>query len=76
MLSIHSSKAFDSIDHPILLHKLSNIDASPATLKYFRSYLSDRTHADCTHWFFLSYPLPITHGVPQGAIFSPQLFCI
>jgi hypothetical protein len=75
MLSIHSSKAFDSIDHPILLHKLSNIDASPATLKYFRSYLSDRTQI-VRIGSSLSYPLPITHGVPQGAIFSPQLFCI
>ena len=75
MLSIHSSKAFDSIDHPILLHKLSNIDASPDTLKYFRSYLSDRTQI-VRIGSSLSSPLPITHGVPQGAIFSPQLFCI
>ena len=69
------SKAFDSINHARLLHKLSNVGASPSTVNWFKSYLSSRyqymrigsTHSDT---------LPITHGVPQGAILSPLPFCI
>ena len=69
------SKAFDSINHHRLLHKLANVGASPATVQWFKSYLSDRfqsTRINST----LSDPLPITHGVPQGATLSPLLFCI
>ena len=68
------SKAFDSIDHARLLHKLSIVGVSPSTVNWFKSYLSNRyqylrigsTHSDT---------LPITH-VPQRAILSPLLFCI
>ncbi|CAB4041326.1 Hypothetical predicted protein [Paramuricea clavata] len=69
------SKAFDSINHQRLLHKLSNVGASKSTVNWFRSYLTDRfqsTRINST----LSDPLPITYGVPQGAILSPLLFCI
>jgi hypothetical protein len=69
------SKAFDSINHHRLLHKLANVGASPATVQWFKSYLPDRfqsTRIKPT----LSDPLPITHGVPQGATLSPLSFCI
>jgi len=69
------SKAFDGIDHIKLLHKLSMVGASPAVVSWFKSYLSGRSQ--CTQRAStLSDPLPITHGVPQGAILSPLLFCI
>ena len=58
-----------------LLHKLSNAEASPSTVNWFKSYLSSRyqyVRIGSTH----SDTLPITHGVPQGAILSPLLFCI
>jgi hypothetical protein len=35
------SKAFDSINHHRLLHKLANVGASPVTVQWFKSYLSD-----------------------------------
>ena len=69
------SKAFDSIDHTRLLHKLSIVGASPSTVNWFKSYLSNRyqyVKIDSTH----SDTVSITHGVPQGAILSPLLFCI
>ena len=69
------SKVFDSINHHRLLHKLANVGASPTTVQWFKSYLSDRlqfTRINST----LSDPLPITHGVPQGSTLSPLLFCI
>ena len=69
------SKAFDSIDHRILLHKLANVGASPSVVKWFESYLLGRSQVvriGSTH----SSQLPVTHGVPQGAVLSPLLFCI
>ena len=36
------SKAFDSIDHVRLLHKLSILGASPSIIKWFKSYLTVR----------------------------------
>ena len=69
------SKAFDSINHDRLLDKLAAVGASPATVQWFRSYLSGRTQA-VQIGSTVSDTLPITHGVPQGAILSPLLFCI
>ena len=69
------SKAFDSISHTILLQKLSCVGASIKTVNWFRSYLSGRTQS-VRIGLSTSTPLPITHGVPQGAILSPLLFCI
>ena len=69
------SKAFDSIDHARLLHKLSILGASPSTVKWFKSYLTGRRQYVRIGSAY-SDTLPITHGVPQGAILSPLLFCI
>ena len=51
------------------------MSASTATLKWFKSYLSGHFLAVCIG-SILSDALPITHGVPQGAILSPLLFYI
>ena len=69
------TKAFDSNDHARLLRKLSTVGASPLTVNWFKSYISSRyqyVRIGSTY----SDTLPITHGVPQGAILSPLLFCI
>ena len=74
LILLHISKAFDNISHSILLQKLSLV-AADKTTKWFESYLTDRTqvvHISTS----TSTPLPITHGVPQGAILSPLLFFI
>ena len=68
------SKAFDSISHSILLQKLSLV-AADKTKKWFESYPSHRTQV-VRIGTSTSTALPITHGVPQGAILSPLLFCI
>lgn len=64
------SKAFDSIDHARLLHKLFTIGASHSTVKWFKSYLTGRRQYVRIGSAY-SETLPITHGVPQGAILSP-----
>ena len=64
------SKAFDSINHNILLQKLEFIGASQSSLRWFSSYLKGRSQV-VRIGSTLSSPLNLTHGVPQGVILSP-----
>ena len=76
LILLDMSKASNSISHSILLQKLSCIGASSiAAVNWFGSYRSGRAQMVCIG-SSVSTPLPITHGVPQGAILSPLLFCM
>ena len=69
------SKAFDTLDHNILLSKLSFYGINGTALSWFKSYLSDRTQY-VEIQSKKSTMLPITTGVPQGSILGPLLFLI
>ena len=60
-------KAFDTINHNIIIRKLSNYGVDQEALRWFQSYLSDRSQK-CSVNGYLSTALPITCGVPQGSI--------
>ena len=69
------SKAFDTLDHVILLEKLRYYGINGTSLAWFRSYLSNRkqyVEIDNER----SPCLYIKTGVPQGSIFGPLLFLI
>ena len=67
LILLDLSKAFDSVSHSILLHKLSCIGASPEAVKWFQDYLTGRSQY-VRIGSTKSSARPITHGVPQCAI--------
>ena len=68
-------KAFDSIDHAILLEKLAFYGISQLELAWFQSYLSNRQQ-QCQVNGCLSNKRKIICRVPQGSILGPLLFLI
>ena len=72
---IDLQKAFDTVNHSILLEKLNHYGISGISNTWFKSYLTDRQQ-------FVSIDgensdLTITeHGVPQGSVLGPLLFLI
>lgn len=72
---IDLSKAFDSLNHEILLNKLNHLGVRGKSLTWFKSYLSERcqyVEINCSK----SNNLNITCGVPQGSILGPLLFLV
>ena len=69
------SKAFDTIDHSILLYKLRYYGIQGSSLNWFGSYLSNRKqYVEFNDT--LSDLKEIKTGVPQGSILGPLLFII
>ena len=69
------SKAFDCIDHNLLIAKLSEYGVSSSALNVMSSYLKHRSQRTKTNDCFSSRS-KIEYGVPQGSILRPLLFNI
>ncbi|CAB3982361.1 Hypothetical predicted protein [Paramuricea clavata] len=75
VLFIDFKKAFDIVDHQIMLKKLKLYRASESTLQWFKSYLTNRSQF-VTIDGKQSRPQFVTHGVPQGSVLGPILFLL
>ena len=72
---IDFQKAFDKLDHKILLHKLQFFGFSDSSINFFQNYLSNRTQKTLVN-NIQSNTLPLTHGIPQGSNLGPLLFLL
>ncbi|MEO2220739.1 MAG: reverse transcriptase family protein, partial [Nitrosopumilus sp.] len=72
---IDLQKAFDTVDHHILLKKLEYYGIKGRANEWFHSYLTDRQQYVCINGFD-SKPLTMKYGVPQGSVLGPLLFLI
>ena len=75
LVLVDYGKAFDMVDHAILLNKLKIYVVDDYTLKWFKSFLTDRKQ-------FVSLAgndsdmADMKHGVPRGNTLGPLLFIV
>ena len=75
ILFLDLKKAFDTVDHKILISKLEYYGVRGTPLRWFQSYLFQRKQI-CKIKVTMSEPQNITCGIPQGSNLGPLLFLI
>ena len=75
VLFLDFKKAFDMVNHTILLSKLKVYKLDDLSLNWFRSYLSERSQKVIIN-NYESSAQNIRYGIPQGIILGPLLFLL
>ena len=73
--TIDFSKAFDSVWHPALFHKLISAGLPPSFARWTQSFPSDR-RAFVVYQNYKSCSFRVRRGVPQGSVLGPVLFSL
>ena len=75
MVLIDLQKAFDTIDHQVLLKKIKNLGFYKNIVTWFKSYLCERKFKISINTSYSS-PANLLCGVSQGSILGPLLFLL
>ena len=74
-LFIDFRKAFDCVQHPILLEKLKNMNLDSSVTEWVKSYLTNRQQRVYANSYYSSYQ-NVTQGVPQGSVLGPLFYIV
>ena len=75
VVTLDLKKAFDTVDHSILLNKLRLIGLNVMSLQWFSSYLANRMQYTCVNGVH-SNSQNMQCGIPQGSNIGPLLFIL